>query len=286
MPLNFLVSRSLLVIILAGFFVDLLADTDDWPSKDYTLVWADEFDQDGPPNPKNWTFENGFKRNQELQWYQPENAFCEDGFLIIEGRRERKPNPNFQEGSDDWKKKRKFAKYTSACLKTKGLHSWQFGHFEVRAKIETENGLWPAIWFLGNKGEWPSNGEIDLMEYYGDSILANACWGTKKRWKAKWDSSKRKMKTFKDPDWSQKFHIWRMDWDEEFIKLYLDGELLNTIDLSKTINPTKRGPKNPFHQPHYILLNLAIGGQAGGDPSKTEFPSRYLIDYVRVYQKL
>jgi endo-1,4-beta-xylanase len=90
----------------------------------YRLVWADEFDTDGPPNPKNWKFERGFVRNQELQWYQPDNAFCKDGRLIIEGRRERKPNPNYKEGSDNWKTKRKFIEYTSSCVKTKGLHDW------------------------------------------------------------------------------------------------------------------------------------------------------------------
>jgi len=77
-----------------------------------------------------------------------------------------------------------------------------------------------------------------------------------------------------------------MDWDSQSIKLYVDGILLNTVDLSKTTNPTDRGPKNPFRQPHYLLLNLASGGNAGGDPSQTTFPMRYEIEYVRVFQKL
>ncbi|GAB4458186.1 MAG: hypothetical protein OHK0029_19120 [Armatimonadaceae bacterium] len=75
-----------------------------------------------------------------------------------------------------------------------------------------------------------------------------------------------------------------MDWDEKEILLYVDDELLNTTDLTKTINEDD-GKTNPFHQPHYILVNLAIGGNNGGDPSKTEFPSLYKIDYIRVYQK-
>ena len=112
------------------------------------------------------------------------------------------------------------------------------------------------------------------MEYYQGKILANACWGTKKRWSAKWDSSKTPVESFGDPKWDEKFHIWRMDWDKDKIALYLDDKLLNTIDVTKTINPTDRGPKNPFRQPHYILLNLAIGGQAGGDPSKATFPTK------------
>jgi beta-glucanase (GH16 family) len=267
-----------ILFLIAAFIGEAAAD-------DYRLVWADEFEVDGRPDPENWSYEHGFVRNRELQWYQPENAYIEGGRLVIEGRRERRENPNYREGSKNWKESRKYIEYTSACLVTKGLHSWQYGRFEIKARIKAEDGLWPAIWFLGVEGEWPSNGEIDLMEFYQGMILANACWGTKNRWKAKWDSFKKPVASFGDPDWDEKFHIWRMDWDRDSIKLYLDDELLNTIDLSKTINPTDRGPKNPFRQPHYLLLNLAIGGTAGGDPSKTDFPTRYEIEYVRVYQK-
>lgn len=254
---------------------------------EYQLVWTDEFEQDGPPDPKKWTFEQGFVRNRELQWYQPENAFCKDGRLVIEARREQRPNPDFVKGSDNWKQNREMAEYTSACLMTKGLHSWQYGRFEIKARIQAEPGLWPAIWFLGVEGQWPSNGEIDLMEFYRGKILANACWGTEKAYEAKWDSASIPLEEFGDPEWDQKFHIWRMEWDPDHIRLYMDDRLLNTIDLTETINPnTDLGPKNPFHQPHYLLLNLAIGGNSGGDPSHTDFPSRYEIEYVRVYQKI
>ena len=252
----------------------------------YELVWADEFNVDGAPDAEVWRFEQGFKRNQELQWYQSDNARVEDGLLIIEGRRERKPNPTYVEGSDDWKTRREFIEYTSSSLTTAGSHAWQYGRFEVRARIRTDAGLWPAIWFLGVDGEWPSSGEIDLMEYYQGNILANACWGKRKRWEAKWDSSKTPIEQLGDPEtWDKEFHLWRMDWNEDAIQLYLDGQLLNTIELSKTINQSDRGPENPFKQPHYILLNLAIGGNSGGDPSATDFPTRYEIDYVRVYQQ-
>jgi beta-glucanase (GH16 family) len=252
----------------------------------YRMVWSDEFKVDGRPDPKKWNYEHGFVRNNELQWYQEENAFCKDGRLIIEARRERKANPNYKKGAKGWKTNRKFIEYTSSCLITKGLASWKYGRFEIKARIKTQKGLWPAIWFLGEKGQWPSNGEIDLMEFYGGKILANACWGTKNRWKPRWDNFHKPVKSFGDPKWDEKFHVWRMDWDADSIKLYVDGLLLNTIDVTKTINPTTDwGPKNPFRQPHYMLINLAIGGHAGGDPSKTKFPTRYEIEYVRVYQK-
>lgn len=251
---------------------------------DYILVWADEFEVDGRPDPRNWTFEQGFVRNHELQWYQPENAFIEDGRLIIEGRRERKPNPDFVAGSEDWRKKREHIEFTSSCLTTNGLHSWQYGRFEIKAKIRTETGLWPAIWFLGVAGQWPGNGEIDLMEYYRGDILANACWKGDGN-KVIWNTGKTPVQSFGNPEWDSHFHLWRMDWESDSIKLYVDDQLLNTIDLTRTINPQGIEPRNPFHQPHYLLINLAIGGDNGGDPSKTEFPTRYEIEYVRVYQK-
>jgi beta-glucanase (GH16 family) len=118
-----------------------------WPG--YRLVWADEFERDGKPDPGNWTYEMGLVRNEESQWYQPENARCEGGLLIIEARRERKPNPTFDPRSPDWKRSRDQAEYTSASLTTKGLHRWQYGCFEMRARIPTRIGLWPAFWTLG-----------------------------------------------------------------------------------------------------------------------------------------
>jgi beta-glucanase (GH16 family) len=254
------------------------------PPAGYRLVWSDEFDKDGPPDPKNWIFEQGFVRNQELQWYQPDNARCEKGMLVIEGRREKKPNPRYKAGSDRWQENRENIEYTASSIQTRGLHSWKYGRFEMRARIDARAGLWPAFWTLGVDGEWPSNGEIDIMEFYRGKLLANVAWGTDRRWTAKWDSSATPLEQLGGPDWSKEFHVWRMDWDEKSIRLYVDDRLLNETDLTQTINGNAER-KNPFHQPHYILLNLAIGGQNGGDPSKTEFPSRFEVDYARVYQK-
>lgn len=250
----------------------------------WKLVWSDEFEKDGAPNPANWNFENGFVRNQELQWYQPDNAYCRGGLLIIEGKKERKPNPDYQPGSTNWKTNRESIEYTSSSLQTQGLHSWQYGRFEMRGRIETRAGLWPAFWTLGVKGEWPANGEIDIMEYYRDMLLANFAWGSGQRYKAVWDDVKKPMSEFNDLHWAERFHVWRMDWDEQSIKLYVDDELLNEVDLANTFN-VGVDQVNPFRQPHYLLLNLAIGGMNGGDPAKTDFPSRYEVDYVRVYQK-
>jgi beta-glucanase (GH16 family) len=255
----------------------------------YALVWADEFNRDGPPDPANWTHERGFVRNQELQWYGPENARAADGLLVIEARRERVPNPDFNpsttaQGPSDWRRSREFAAYTSASLTTRGLHSWQYGRFEMRARIDTRAGLWPAFWTLGVEGPWPHNGEIDIMEYYRGILLANVAWGGPVRWQAVWADTRTPIASF-GAAWPGAFHVWRMDWDERSISLSVDGQRLNDVDLTRTIN--QDGTRtNPFHQPHYLLVNLAVGGAQGGDPSPTEFPARYEIDYVRVYQSL
>jgi len=285
-PQNNILVTYLKVLLLSFIQIANTSEANDTTSQDYRLVWADEFEVDGKPNPDNWGYEHGLVRNNEFQWYQPENAFVKNGLLVIQGRRELRLNNNYQRGNKDWKRKREFVDYTSASLNTKGLHSWKYGRFEVRARISTQPGLWPAIWFLGVDGMWPDNGEIDLMEYYNGHILANACWGTGKRGVAKWDISKTKIREFENHNWANNFHIWRMEWNSEAINLYLDDNILNTIDLTETINPTtEHGPKNPFQQPHYMLINLAIGGNQGGDPTTTLFPTSFEIDYVRVYQK-
>ncbi len=252
-------------------------------SRDYHLVWADEFDEEGHPDSTKWTYELGFVRNEEAQWYQPENAFCENGLLIIEGRRERKANSNFDASSDNWRLNRAFADYTAASLKTQGLHDWQYGRFEMRARIDTSAGLWPAFWTLGVENPWPHNGEIDIMEFYRGDLLANFAWGTDERWKPRWDDSRTPISTFENPDWTSDFHVWRMDWTADSIKIFVDDYLLNDVSLENTVNEDGSG-FNPFQQPHYILVNLAIGGTNGGDPSQTTFPTRYEIDYIRVYQ--
>ena len=250
----------------------------------FELVWADEFDKNGEPDPKNWTYERGFVRNRELQWYQPGNARVSDGLLRIEGRRERIRNPDFDSGSSEWRRNREFAEYTSASLITRGLHSWQYGRFEMRGRIDTRPGLWPAFWTLGATGQWPHGGEIDIMEYYRGTLLANVAWGGAKPLEPVWADTRTPLERFKDARWSDAFHVWRMDWDERAIVLSVDGLQLNEVELTRTINQDGSNT-NPFHAPQYLLLNLAIGGSSGGDPSTTTFPAWFDVDFVRVYQR-
>ena len=310
-----------------------------------SLVWHDEFDIDGRPGP-DWSYEKGFVRNQEHQWYQEDNCFVEGGALVIEARQETVPNPDYSPEASprDWKRSREYAGYTSGSINTRRSFTFKYGKLEVRAKISTEKGSWPAIWLLGNQWGWPQGGEIDVMEYYlyrdTPTILANVAWGNE-RGGAEWRSSYHPLARFleKDPQWVEKFHIWTMDWtpeeivltdaegnrvsnDEDWAETYpygafafdttaadvnegddtylfsrdigivlsLDGEVLNRVSLSETVNGGFRGnTENPFNNTYedfadYILLNYAIGGQNGGDPDGSRWPQRYYVDYVRVYQ--
>ena len=274
-------------------FISILSITEAFAQDNWELIWSDEFNTDGAYDKNVWEPERGFVRNHEDQWYQGENAFCKNGCLVIEARREKKENPMYssQARRNDWRKSREYIEYTSASLTTRKSFSFTYGRMEVKAKIPTAGGAWPAIWLLGKGMEWPSCGEIDVMEYYRINgiphILANACWGSDQRYQAVWNTKRIPFTHFtnRDQQWAEKFHIWRMDWTPQSISIFLDDELLNEIPLKETINGSVGQNKNPFHSPQYILLNLAIGGDNGGKIDDASMPMRYEIDYVRVYQR-
>ncbi len=257
----------------------------------WELIWHDEFSKLSKPDTTKWRYETGFVRNEELQWYSENNAICHKGVLLIEARTDTFPNPKYEYDSDNWKKSREKVTITSASINTRKKFSFQYGRFEVRARIDTTCGSWPAIWTLGVEGHWPANGEIDQMEFYRvhgvPTLLANVAHAGKDKWKPTWDSSRTPLSVFlkKDTKWTQKFHVWRMDWDAKSIKLYLDNVLLNTTELTNTKNANGIIPAEPFKQPHYILLNLAIGSN-GGTLRNNSLPIKYEVDYVRVYQKI
>jgi CubicO group peptidase (beta-lactamase class C family)/beta-glucanase (GH16 family) len=256
------------------------------------LIFADSFDSAGAPDPAKWGHEIGFVRNKELQWYRPENARCEDGLLVITATREPVPNPNFAVGSDDWRMNRHAADYASASLVTKGKFEFTYGRVRMRARIDTRPGLWPAFWAKGTRHPWPVGGEIDIMEYFAGLMMANVAWAGEKAGAVQWDASRTSLETIaKDAGyadmtaWSRDFHEWQFDWTETSMEFRIDGRLLNTVDLSRTINSTP-DHANPFHEPQAFILNLAIGGTSGGDPANTEFPARLEVDWIRVWQPL
>jgi len=269
------------------------------PEPGWRVAWREEFEVDGPPDPANWVFELGFVRNREAQLYRSENVTCRDGLLVIEARREDVPNPAFDAAApeDDWRRSRRTASYTSGSIKTKGRHAWRYGRFEMRGRIDVRQGLWPAFWTVGAgtpeqpARPWPANGEIDIMEFFRGVLLANAAWASETPGKAIWDDVKIPLEDLArdegHPDaesWAREFHLWRMDWDEARIRLFCDGRLLNEVDLSTTINRSPDGA-NPFREPHLLILNLAVGGTSGGDPSGTGFPARFEVDWVRVLER-
>jgi beta-glucanase (GH16 family) len=247
------------------------------PPPGYKLVWSDEFNYRGLPDPAKWGYEEGFVRNHESQYYtkvRQANARVENGMLVIEGRKEqfKIPHPN-RRGEE--------AQYTSASLITLQKASWKYGRIEVRAKLPHGKGVWPAIWMMGtdeNKVGWPACGEIDFMEFVGhtpDRVYATVHWGQD----ARHHQSEGKSLKVNAP-WED-FHIFAVEWTPERMDFYYDQTCYHRFDVNKADH--KDG--NPFHQPHYLLLNLALGGEWGGKIDDSMLPQKFLIDYVRVYQK-
>lgn len=239
----------------------------------WKLIWADEFDRDGAPDSTRWTHDVGGHGwgNHELEFYTDrlENARVEQGHLVIEARRE-----PYQK-----------ADYTSARLVTKAKGDWTYGRFEIRAKLPAGRGTWPAIWMLPTTwnlgdGGWPDNGEIDIMEHVGynpGSIHASTHSQAHQ-----WRNHNQRTAIVKSPDVSTAFHTYALEWDAEEIRIYFDDQ--HYFTSRKEGGDWKSWP---FFRDFHLVLNLAVGGDWGGekgvDPSI--FPQRMEVDYVRVYQR-
>lgn len=249
---------------------------------DWKLVWSDEFNKPGAPDPAKWTYEEGFIRNREAQYYRPENARVENGSLIIDVRKEKFPNPKYQEGSEDWRRV-PFAEYTSASLTTEGKASWTYGRFEIRAKFPRGRGIWPAIWTLGTNTRevgWPTGGEIDILEHVGhNSGTVHANVHTRGFNHARGNG---RGATLKVPDATTAFHIYAVEWTPKTLEFFVDDQQYFTLN-----NDGSGTDSWPFDAPQYLILNLAIGGAWGGQQGidDSAFPQRMVIDYVRVYEK-
>jgi beta-glucanase (GH16 family) len=255
------------------------------PLSDWRLIWSDEFSTPGLPDRSKWGYETGFIRNRESQFYTSErleNARVENGMLIIEGRKEKWPNPHYNPRVDaarNWRASAPFAEYTAASLITEGKASFLYGRIEVRAKLPQGKGVWPAIWMMGTNRPaigWPRCGEIDIMEFVGkepNTIHANVHFSKDGRH----TSQGGKIKATAPYDG---FHIYALEWFPDRMDFYFDEHKYFTFDLDLA----GAGPDNPFRKPHYLLINFALGGSWGGPIDDTVLPQKYLIDYVRVYE--
>jgi len=236
-----------------------------------TLVWSDEFDYTGLPDPQKWNYDVGGHGwgNNELQYYtqaREENARVADGVLTIEARKESYRGSN----------------YTSARLITKDKGDWLYGRFEIRAKLPEGRGTWPAIWMLPTDwvyGGWPRSGEIDIMEHVGyDQNRVHATIHTDDFNHIK---GTQVGSSIMASNVAEEFHVYAMEWRPDRIDAFLDGERYFTAtDSGGGIGAW------PFDERFHLLMNIAVGGNWGGvegvDPDI--FPQTMEVDYVRVYE--
>jgi hypothetical protein len=247
-----------------GFFSPLSYDG-------YSLMWQDEFNSNAVDT-DNWVFENGTGcpnlcgwGNNELQYYRKENAWVDGGVLTIEARKE-----NYL-GS----------LYTSTRMKTQGKKSFRYGRVDIRALMPVGQGLWPALWMLGNNITtvgWPRCGEIDIMEMVGGNGRENTTHGT-----LHWDNNGHAYTggsfTLSQGNFNQKYHVFSIVWDETAIRWLVDNVQFHQINITPA-------HMNEFHEEFFFIFNVAVGGNWPGNPNQsTIFPQQMKVDYIRVFQK-
>lgn len=245
----------------------------------YSLVWSDEFNGSSL-NTSDWNIDTGNGcpslcgwGNAELQYYRPQNVTVTGGHLVLTARAESYAGYSF----------------TSGKITTKNKQSFLYGRFEMRAKLPTGNGMWPAFWMLSQDdayGGWASSGEIDIMEsangttyingtiHYGGSYPNNTYSGG----------------TYAPPgtNFANDFHVYAIEWEPDVIRWYVDGNLYATRTSSQWYSSAAPGnPRAPFDQDFYLLLNAAVGGNYTGCTSPgcvtANLPQEFIVDYVRVY---
>jgi beta-glucanase (GH16 family) len=239
----------------------------------YALVWSDEFDQAGLPDPAKWGNDTGMNRqgwhNHEKQYYsgpRAENAEVRDGRLLITARREA------LRGAADWGGQA----YTSARLLTAGKAAWTYGYFEIRAKLPCGKGTWPAIWMLGSQGDWPAMGEIDILEFVGRE--PTRVFSTVHTTSGSGGHGAGAATDLTDA--CTAFHDYQLHWTPQQLRFGVDGQTHFVLD-----NAGKGPSQWPFDAPQFLILNLAVGGDLGGEVDDRIFPVRLEIDHVRVYQR-
>lgn len=250
----------------------------------WQLVWQEEFNYTGLPDAKKWGYEVGHIRNNEQQYYtskRKQNVFVKNGVLTITGRKEIYPNRDYKAGSADWQQKDSLANYTSASINTNGLASWQYGRIEVKAKLPSGGGIWPAIWMMGIDREhigWPGCGEIDIMEFIGNH--PQDVYGTIHFPDAVKSHRSSGNKTI-DSSLQHTFHVFALEWNKDSLDIFFDEQRYHHF----VIDSAGSGSSNPFRKPFYLLLNLAMGADWPGPIDDAVLPQQFVVDYVRVYQR-
>ncbi|TYS17177.1 family 16 glycosylhydrolase [Rossellomorea vietnamensis] len=249
-------------------------------SNDWELIWSDEFNDD-EINMENWSYDvptNG-RYNGEIQSYTENNAFVNNGSLILEARKE-----------DITEADGKTYNYSSAKLISKGKQKWTYGKVEVKAKMPSGQGIWPAIWMMPEDepfyGTWPVSGEIDIMELIGhepDTIHGTIHFG---------NPHQQRQGHYYLPDgqsFADDYHIYSIEWEPGEIRWYLDGELYHTANdwfTKSDSNADDYTYPAPFDQDFFLIMNISVGGGWPGNPDETTvFPQQMAVDYVKVYQK-
>lgn len=235
-----------------------------------TPSWQDEFDYTGAPDPAKWGYDIGGHGwgNNELQYYtdSTDNASVAGGVLTITARKEKKEGRN----------------YTSARVISKGKGDFLYGRFEIRAKLPSGKGTWPALWMLPTDqayGGWPKSGEIDIMEHVGyDPNRVHITMHTEAYY---FQINTQKTATKVIDGAMSQFHLYRVDWTPDAIRGYIDDALVLEFP-----NEGKGHKVWPFDQRFHLLMNIAVGGDWGGKEGvdDTVFPASMQVDYVRAYK--
>ena len=250
-------------------------------SSNWEMLWSDEFDGEDLDLSK-WnklSWRPGWVNN-ELQAYteRDTNIFLDSGFLVLQGL----IDPGFS--GTDYNGNDYNADYTSGRVNTDGKFSTTYGRFDIRAKLPKGKGSWPAIWMLGesiNSIGWPDCGEIDIMEHVGyDEGMIHGSIHTEE-YNHMYNTQRSGSKYIENV--TSTFHVYSLEWSPFYLRYLIDDEpFFFVYNDSKGDNS-----KWPFDDPHYIILNLAIGGDWGGVQgiSTSEFPMRMMVDYVRVFKQ-
>ncbi len=233
---------------------------------DRELIWSYEFDDD-QVLADTWTFETGTGNNgwgnNEWQYYTQNNAYTIDGKLVIEAREE------FVGGRN----------YTSSRMKSANTFDFKYGRVDIRAALPEGQGIWPALWMLGSQFSsvgWPACGEIDIMELLGHQ--PNKVYGTV-HWQSNGQHASYEGSTvLSSGDFTEEFHVFSIEWDENSIRWLLDNNQYHIINTSES-------QFDELREPFFFIMNVAVGGNWPGAPSSaTVFPQRMVVDYVRVFQ--